>query len=286
MHRALVIGANGQLGRHVVRLVGDNAIAITRNELDMRSDTLRDNFVRLLEQHQPDCVVNAAAFTDVAAAEKDDSDAAIVNGIAPGILAGSCHESRVKFIHCSTDYVFDGHAQHAYLESDTPRPINRYGASKWQGEQVVMSQHPHAAVLRFSWLYNHSGKNFFTMMRGLAASQTELRVVADQCGVPTYSGDAARMLTEFMVHYNAGTAPSGIYHAVPDGHASWNGFACAILPKFHPIHAILGSEYSTQVARPKNSRLDNRKIKALGITVQHWREGLNACNREAAHATA
>jgi dTDP-4-dehydrorhamnose reductase len=286
MHRTLIIGAHGQLGRHVAGLLGAHAIPITRNELDLRSDTLSDDFARLLATHQPECVVNAAAFTDVAAAEKDDSDAVIVNGIAPGILARACHKSRIKFIHCSTDYVFDGHASQAYLESDTPRPINRYGASKWQGEQAVISQNLHAAVLRFSWLYDHSGKNFFTMMRGLAASQTELRIVADQCGVPTYSGDAARMLLEFSVHYNIGTAPAGIYHVVPDGYASWHGFARAILPGFHPMHAILGSEYSTQVVRPKNSRLDNRKIKALGITVKHWRDGLNACKREAAHATA
>ena len=285
MHRTLVIGAHGQLGRHIVRSLGVQAIPVTRSEMDVRSDTLHEDFARMLAIHQPECVVNAAAFTDVAAAEKDDSDAVLVNGIAPGILAHTCHTLRVKFIHCSTDYVFDGHAQHAYLESDTPRPINRYGISKLQGEKAVIAQNPHAAILRFSWLYNHSGKNFFTMMRGLAASQNELRIVADQCGVPTYSGDAARMLLEFSAHYTAGTTPAGIYHAVPDGYTSWHGFACAILQEFQPIHAILGSEYSTQVARPKNSRLDNRKIKALGITVRHWREGLNACNHEAAHAT-
>lgn len=277
----MVLGAGGQLGRHLCRQFGDAAIAITRAQLDLRSDALAHDFSALLAAHSPTHIINAAAFTDVAYAEKDDAEAMQVNARAPEILAAQCAASNLSFIHCSTDYVFDGEKNAAYLESDAVRPINRYGASKAAGEAAVLQAYADASILRFSWLYDAVGKNFFTTMRGFARSQSSLRIVADQVGIPTYAGDAARMVHSLMLQH----APSGIFHCVPDGHTSWHGFACAILPKFHPIQPILAAEYSTSIRRPRDSRLDNRKLKTLGIATRHWHEGLREC-MEAANAAA
>jgi dTDP-4-dehydrorhamnose reductase len=277
----MVIGATGQLGRHLCAQLGADAIAITRNELTFSDSEPSDTIGALLHRHTPDAVINAAAYTQVAAAEDDEAYAIHCNATIPGILAQQCATKGITFVHGSTDYVFDGEKGAPYAESDATYPINAYGRSKLAGEKAVMALHPNAIILRYSWLYDATGTGFFARIRTLAAQQDTLRIVADQIGTPTYAGDAARMT---LAALHAGVA-GGMYHAASCGHTSWHGFAChAVDTERTHIMPILAREYVASVARPRDSRLDSAKLaRAAGVAIPHWREGLARC-KEVAYA--
>jgi dTDP-4-dehydrorhamnose reductase len=191
-------------------------------------------------------------------------------------------------VHYSTDYVFDGMKNGAYLESDPAHPINVYGKSKLAGEDAVRQAGARHLVLRTSWVYAARGKNFLLTILRLAREKSELSVVADQIGAPTCASviaDATAGLVDAVVR-GGDHAALGLYHLTASGETSWHGFAQAILAAAGSstrVHPIPSSEYRTAAARPKNSLLDNGKLlRDFGLRLPHWQSGLVGCVRKLA----
>lgn len=269
----MVLGAGGQLGGHLCAQLGKNAIPIARDALDFSAPNALAQFEALVAQHAPDAIMNAAAYTNVAAAEGDEENAIHCNATMPARIADVCAQQHIMFVHGSTDYVFDGEKGAPYTEEDATAPLNAYGRSKLAGEKAVLSMNPHAIILRYSWLYDSVGTGFFATIRKLAAKQPSLRIVADQIGTPTFAGDAASMSLALLCIKPAG----GIYHVASTGHTSWHGFACHAIDGATSIEPILAQEYTASVPRPKDSRLATDKVAAFGIAIPHWRDGLARC---------
>ncbi len=290
--RVLVTGANGQVGAEVARQLGGRAAvsALGRAELDLADP---DRIVSVLREVRPEVIVNAAAYTAVDRAETEEALAHAVNGVAPGILGEEAKRLGAYVLHYSTDYVFDGAKNGAYVETDAVNPISAYGRTKLEGERRLAASGCDHAVLRTEWVYGPHGKNFLLTMLRLAQERPELRIVDDQRGAPTSSLELGR-LTRALLEGPAGgisaqsiarlRGASGVYHATAAGSTSWCGFARAIFeararrvatfkaPNVVPIPA---SSYPTPAKRPSNSVLDCGKLHAnLGERIGDWRAGL------------
>lgn len=277
--RILVTGANGQVGRELREL------AALHPEIEFffqgREDMPLTNFemIRTVFQTlQPDVLINCAAYTAVDQAEQEREMAFQVNAEAVGVMAALCHEHGCRFIHISTDYVFPGDANSPYVETDTTGPLNVYGASKLAGEQQAIALNPDAIVIRTSWVYASHGKNFVRTMVRLMTERTEVKVVNDQRGRPTYAKDLAGVLLTLATMKEV---PGGIYHFANAGAATWFEFAatigrqivtsCAVLP-------IPSSAFPTPAKRPAYGVLDTSKIEALtGIRPRPWEEAVGEC---------
>lgn len=276
-----VLGARGQVGHHLCALLGTRARGFTSTELDFTSPDFAEILEAVLAKDTPKIVINMAAYTDVAGAENDEARAMQVNAHAVRMLAEALSTRQIPLIHGSTDYVFNGRKDEPYAEDDKTAPLNAYGRSKRAGEEAVLA-YKHGYVLRYSWVYDSAGKNFFTTMKALMAKAESLRIVADQIGAPSYAQDLARATMMF-----ADDLPKpGIYHMSAGGYTSWHGFADAIAETLKlanqpvvtkTIEPISTEEYGGPVARPLCSRLDTAKLTALGIEMPHWRDGLARC---------
>jgi dTDP-4-dehydrorhamnose reductase len=291
--RVLVAGAGGQVGAEVARELGALAqvVAHDRTSLDLSHP---DRIVARIREARPDVIVNAAAYTAVDRAETDEELAHTVNGVAPGIMAGEAKRCGALLLHFSTDYVFDGSAERPYVESDAVNPLGAYGRTKLAGERAVAASGCAHLTLRTSWVYGPRGKNFVLTMLRLAASQPELRVVGDQRGAPTSSGQIARAVREIFTGGQARVIvaadvarvkeATGLYHASAAGETTWFGFAQEIFamrartaPAFSAprVVAIATAEYPTPARRPAYSVLSSEKLAAsLGVRIPAWREGL------------
>lgn len=271
--RVLLFGANGQVGSRLKELLGDDCIALTRTECDLAQ--INEKQVRaLIESHEPDIIINAAADTKVDAAEKDDTTAVLVNTTAPGILARAA--GSIPFVHFSTDYVFDGTAA-PYTEAAACNPVNRYGQSKWRGEQEVLAAGGRAVIFRLQWVYDVRGANFMLTMQRLMRERAVLRVVADQFGAPTPAPRIAHAVVQALPRIISGELPTGIYHMASAGHTTWHGFACAIAhglkdSKAEMVEALVTSEYPTPAPRANDTRLDCSALARHGIALPHWRD--------------
>ena len=279
--KVLVVGAGGQLGREML-LAGDHRFecaALTRQELDI-GDAVA--VVYALSAHRPQVVINAAAYTKVDMAEIDADAAFRANAEGPGNLARACLAQKIRLIHVSTDFVFDGESSHPYQPSAPTAPLNEYGRGKLAGEQAVLSVAPGALVMRTGWVYSRFGGNFVKSMLRLMAERDELSIVADQVGTPTW----ARGLAAALWAATARPALSGIYHWSDEGQCSWYEFAVAIYEEAsnlglleHPvtIRPIKSSEYPTPARRPAYSVLDKtaswRELELSGVP---WRSQLAA----------
>jgi dTDP-4-dehydrorhamnose reductase len=269
-----VTGASGQVGGEIQRLY-PNATYLTRNEVDLSSI---ESIATYFKGKKPKLIVNCSAYTQVDLAEKEQELANKVNAIAPGILAGLCE----KFIHFSTDYIFDGQGFRPYRESDSTGPTGIYGKTKLAGEKAVLTANSDAVVIRTSWVYSDIGKNFVKTMLKLGAERSELKVVGDQIGTPTYAKDLANLVVQNgIVNWNF---KSGIYHYSNEGVASWFDLAYEIIriKKLScRVQPIKTEEYPTPAKRPHFSVLDKSKIKnELGIEIPHWKESLELCLRK------
>ena len=278
--KILVIGALGQLGFELARLLpahGD-VTALDRTQLELENAEAIRATVRAL---RPALIVNAAAYTAVDRAEQEPEQAEAINAHAPGVLAEEAKRLGALLIHYSTDYVFDGAATEAYREDAPTNPINAYGRSKLHGEQAVLASGAPCLVLRTSWVYGLRGQNFLLTIRRLASEREELRIVADQLGVPNWSHELAES-TSALVGKGLGVLieRSGLYHMSARGSASWFEFARAIIgsvdkPRVVPITT---AEYPTPARRPLRSVLATAKFeRVFGLSLADWRSTLERC---------
>lgn len=277
--KTLIVGKNGQLARELVLRApqGCEVTALGSGEMDIRD---REAVSRVLETLQPVLVINAAAYTAVDRAESEPDQAYALNGHGVAHLAEAARSVSAKFVHISTDFVFDGRNSTPYLPNDRPNPVSVYGASKLEGERLAGAFcGPEALIIRTSWLYGVHGRNFVTTMLKLMAEREELRVVADQVGTPTWTGGLAA-----AIYALAGMEAFGIQHWSDAGVASWYDLAVAIqeealalgiLKRAIPVLPIRTEEYPTPARRPAYSVLDKSDTwQLLGEAAPHWRVNL------------
>jgi dTDP-4-dehydrorhamnose reductase len=280
--KVVVVGAGGQLGRELVRTapVAVECVALTRSELDVADPRA---VTAALAELAPGVVINAAAYTAVDAAESEPEAAHLANVEGPTNLARACSSlGDVGLIHVSTDFVFDGKASRPYGTDALPAPLGEYGQSKLAGELAVRGILPGALVIRTGWVYSRFGSNFVKTMLRLMAGRSELGVVADQVGTPTW----ARGLAEVTWAAVARPRLDDIYHWSDAGVCSWYDFAVAIHEEAHAIgllerpvriSPITTADYPTAARRPAYSVLDKTSAwRDLGMEALHWRVQLRA----------
>ena len=277
--RVLVLGAGGQVGRAVARVMAGQheVIEKTREELDIGDAAAVG---RVLADAKPDWLVNAAAYTAVDLAEDNAESAWAVNDAAVGVLAEAGRRHRARLVHISTDFVFDGTSNRAYTPQDVPHPLGVYGESKLAGERRALDAACEAVVVRTAWVYASAGRNFVLTMLRLMREREQVRVVSDQIGAPTWATGLANALRDLV---ESGPA-KGIYHWTDLGLASWYDFAVAIqdealdrglLSRRAAIVPIATSDYPTRARRPAFSVLDTSAMRALVATpAVHWRHNL------------
>ncbi|MDR2683718.1 MAG: dTDP-4-dehydrorhamnose reductase [Dysgonamonadaceae bacterium] len=281
----LITGAKGQLGSEIQQIAalypGFHFIPTDVAELDL---TDRAAIARYLAAHPIDYIVNCAAYTAVDKAETEAERCYTINCDAVSNLAEAA-ASRTKIIHISTDYVFDGQATVPYRETDPTHPQSVYGKSKRAGEEALLKACPESIVIRTAWLYSVYGNNFVKTMLRLARERSELKVVCDQQGAPTYAADLAQAILSVIVHAEqSGLFPAGIYHYSNEGVTTWFDFTKKILQLAGittcTVHPIPASQYPAPAPRPGYSVLDKSKIKeTFGIVVPDWEESLRRCIR-------
>ena len=284
--RILIAGRDGQVGWELARsMTGFGSVtAVSRAEMDLASD---DSIRAVVRAVKPHLIVNAAAYTAVDKAESEPELARRINADAVATLAAEAKALGAAIIHYSTDYVFDGQKTAPYIEEDATNPLGVYGRTKLAGEQALANAGIPYLVLRTSWVYGTRGKNFLLTILRLAAEKPELRIVADQFGAPTWSRDIASATATMAERWiGSGAADrSGIYHLTAAGETSWHGFATEALrlqnKKPARLIPIPTSEYPTPAARPKNSRLDCRKLQnVFGVKLPDWSDSLDKVIRE------
>lgn len=282
--RWVVTGAGGQLGRCLVARLQDDpanelAAGFDRRALDIADAAALDRVFDTMPGGAPDVVVNAAAMTQVDRCETEPQEAAAANTTGPAALAQLCQELGARFVHVSTDYVFDGAGTRPYTETDPTSPRSVYGSSKLEGERRVLAAQPEAIVVRTAWVFG-PGRNFVRTILEAAArvrrgEAPPLRVVDDQRGSPSYAGDLADGIVR-LVDANA----RGLVHLTNAGVATWWELARAAVDAWgHPelaIEKVRTEEFPRPAPRPAWSVLDNAKAEGLGVRLRDWREGLRS----------
>lgn len=292
MRKILLTGKNGQVGWELQRTLASlgQVIALDREDLDLSDpDAIRHK----VREIQPHLIVNPAAHTAVDKAETEPELAMAINGIAPAIFAEEAKKLDALLVHYSTDYIFDGSKTGAYLEDDAPNPLGVYGKTKLAGEQAISATGCNYLILRTSWVYGARGKNFLLTMLRLARERSELRIVDDQIGAPTWCRSLGEVTAQILAQLYAPNAAknileqvSGTYHLTSAGSVSWCGFAGEIirLADIQPalrVVPISSREYPTPAARPMNSVLSNEKLmRTFGLNAGSWQESLQLCMQE------
>lgn len=288
--KILLTGLDGQLGKQLQSFLpplGD-LTTVGRGTLDLANP---EDIYKAIEEVKPEIIVNAAAYTAVDKSESEVELATAVNGTAPGILAAEAERLGATLIHVSTDYVFDGSRSVPYLETDPTNPLGAYGASKLKGEEAIEKTNAKYVIIRTAWVYGAYGKgNFVKTMLRLGKEREELRVVYDQVGTPTWTGDLAGAISELIPRLNGDNF--GIYHYTNSGAISWYDFAIAIFEeaeklgfplKIKRVVPITTAEYPTPAKRPAYSVLNCAKIsQVLETYPPHWRQGLRKMLKELA----
>ena len=283
----LLIGCNGQVGTQLRKTLQpySNLIPVARPVVELaQPETIKD----LIKQHQPEIIINAAAYTSVDKAESEPELANAVNAIASKVLAQEAEKLPASLIHISTDYVFDGKSSSHYGEEDSTKPLSVYGKTKLAAGQAIRSSCSNHIILRTAWVYGVAGKsNFVKTMLRLGAEKPELKIVADQIGSPTRAKDIAQTIASLISN---NSDRSGTYLYTNSGVASWYDFAVAIFEearlldfplKIERIIPITTSEYPTAATRPSYSVLNCGKISALMETIPpHWRQSLREMLQE------
>ncbi len=265
--KVLVTGAGGQLGLELKELLprrGHEAVAFARKELDVTDARAVE---QALEQHAPDLVINAAAYTNVDGCESEPTHAYWANALGPRNLGQYCERSGCEFLHVSTNYVFDGAREHPYEPFDLPNPISAYGRTKLAGEEYVKHLSTRWYIVRSAGLYGE-GHNFVRTMLRLGKERDSIKVKYDEFISPTYARDLAQGIADVVDGHLY-----GVYHLTNAGSCSWYEFARQIFELTDlkvEVIPVPGSEYPLPAARPANGVLSN-----LGsLKLRHWREAL------------
>ena len=300
--RILLTGKKGQVGAQLAALLPTlgEVVAFDRHELDLLNP---DQLRRAIRDVQPDMIVNAAAYTSVDQAEREEKQAHIINVDAPALMAEEAKRIGALLVHYSTDYVFDGSSSLPYAETDQPNPLNVYGKTKLAGEEAIRAIGASHLIFRTAWVYGTSGRNFLLTILRLATEREELKVVCDQFGAPTWSHEiaegTARVLRQLSQQGREAISKfGGIYHMTAAGKTSWFEFASVILEhasrmprgvswfegttKGQPlvtrrVTAITTDEYATLARRPAYSVLSNSHLKQdFGLELTDWSLQLHA----------
>ena len=275
--KILITGINGQVGHALMReLTEHELIGLTRKDCDLAN---LDQIRQVIDRYQPELIINPAAYTKVDQAEDEAELAFKINRDAPKVMAEKAREYHIPLIHFSTDYVFDGEKEGAYVEDDPMHPLGVYGQSKCAGEEAIQGVGGLVYIFRTSWVYSTIGHNFYLTMKKLSSERGELKVVADQIGVPTSNRFIAEQIKHVIPQLSENN--TGIFHLVPDGSCSWYEFAKAIISQTNPqfnldnLHGITSDDFPTRTKRPKNSVLFNVKIKKrFNLSFNNWLQEL------------
>jgi dTDP-4-dehydrorhamnose reductase len=302
--RILLTGKTGQVGRELARLlrgVGE-VTALERQQLDLAKP---EEIRRVVRAARPEWIVNAAAYTAVDRAESEESAARAINAVAPGVLAEEAKRAGALLVHYSTDYVYDGTKRLPYEENDPTNPLSVYGRTKLEGEKAIQQANPAYLIFRTAWVYAREGHNFLLTILRLASEKEELRIVRDQTGAPTSSGEIAAGTVKVLeqIRKTAGDVRQwpeirGIYHMSAAGETNWYEFAKLIVElaarqsrpdvwlaaamRGRPLIArriipIATEEYPTPARRPLYSVLSNKRLnREFGVTLPDWKAQVRA----------
>ncbi len=287
--KILVTGKTGQVGWRLARLlpaVGET-IAVGRETIDLADP---DSIRKVVREVRPDVIVNVAGYTHVDKAESEPDLVHAVNAVAPGVLAEEAKHVGALLVHYSSVYVFDGTKPAPYIETDAPRPVNVYGHSKLLGEQAVTAVGGEHLILRASWVYDTRGRNFVLTMLALAAERSDLNVVDDQIGSPTWAQSIAEATCHLLLEVGRARAATGIYNLAASGQVSRYDFTARIIeataglrpgrkpPRLLPIKT---PDFPLPAPRPLNSCLDCAKlVGTFDLAPTTWQEQLSACMAE------
>jgi dTDP-4-dehydrorhamnose reductase len=282
----LITGSKGQLGNEIKvaskKIFGHDFIFTDIETLDITDGEKTNDFIK---DTKPDWIINCAAYNYVDKAEEESEKAMMINGLAVRNISSVIRDSPTRFIHLSSDYVFDGTSNVPYRESDKPNPLSVYGRSKAEGEKYALL-HPGTVVIRTSWLYSSFGNNFVKTILKLANEKESINVVKDQVGTPTYAADLAHAIIQIITSVNNHQIAfnAGIYNFSNEGSCSWFDFAQAIVEdaglkcKVIPIET---KDYPSVAVRPLYSVLSKVKItENYRLAIPHWRTSLAKCIKE------
>lgn len=278
----LVTGSNGQLGQSLRTVVSGSNDKYFFTDIDQLDITDKQAVINFIETNDIEVVVNCAAFTDVESAEDNYEAAELLNSEAVRNLADAIKSKKGWLIHISTDYVFGGNRKNTpYRENEPVNPTGVYGLTKLHGEEQIIASGVQHIIIRTAWLYSEFGNNFVKTMLRLMKEKSEIKVVFDQCGTPTYARDLALIINK-IISERKFEGNEGVYNFSNEGVCSWYDFAQIISKyvidsscKINPCHS---HEFPTKVIRPAYSVLDKTKIKkTFRIEIPYWIDSLNKC---------
>jgi dTDP-4-dehydrorhamnose reductase len=287
--KILLFGKNGQVGWELQRSLAPlgELVALAQGSTGLCADfTQPEALADTVRAVRPDVIVNAAAHTAVDKAESEPALARAINATAPGVLAREAAALGAWLVHYSTDYVFDGSGSQPWQETDSPAPLNVYGQTKLEGEQLVAQHSPRHLILRTSWVYAARGGNFAKTMLRLAKERDRLTVIDDQFGAPTGAELLADVTAHAIRHLQKHPEHAGLYHVAAAGQTSWYGYAnevlsiaraagVAIKTESSAVEAVPSTAFATPARRPHNSRLDTRKLQTtFGLVLPPWQQGV------------
>ena len=280
--KVLVTGANGQLGWELQQAAKANPnfefIFLDRSAMDLSNP---DGLLKIIESYAPSAIINTAAYTAVDKAETEKSLAHVINAEAVAELASIAKNKNIPFITYSTDYVFSGNAAIPYVTDTQLAPVNYYGKTKADGEQMALAANPDSIIIRTSWVFSSHGNNFVKTMMRFMKERDSLNIVADQKGRPTYAKDLAIATMKMIEAIEAGKTIKGVYHFANQGETTWFDFAkkiqsvAGLTCEVNPIKTV---DFPTPAKRPAYSVLDTSRIeKEIGLQIPHWETALQAC---------
>ena len=268
--RILIIGSSGQVGSALVKVLKDKCILITPPNLFFEGVSYKD-LSEKLETLRPTTIINTLAYTNVDKAENDEEKVLKLNTIFPTMLANWCSQNKSLLVHYSSDYVHSGEITNPYSETDKSHPTNFYGLTKLKGDTNILSSSANSIILRCSWIYSCTHHSFFKTMLQKMQNDTTLKIVNDQFGTPTSARWIAQ-ITNTLIEDDKLTKGAKIINCVPNGYTSWYGFSVEIFEQLRKIGfslktknilPICSEDIKQKAKRPKNSRLNNGKLKSI-----------------------
>jgi dTDP-4-dehydrorhamnose reductase len=283
MARILITGAKGQLGNEL-KVVSKNFYGydFIFTDIDILDITNPEQTTDFIKKNNPDWIINCAAYNLVDKAESEPDMAMLINGIAVKNITEVIRGTECRFIHISSDYIYDGNSNVPYNEYSPANPLSAYGRSKLAGEKFALL-HQGSMIIRTSWLYSSFGSNFVKTILKNAKEKESLRVVSDQTGTPTYAADLAEAIMSIIsgVIRNQIALNAGIYNYSNEGVCTWYDFAVEIILEAGltcQVIPVLSKDYQSVAHRPAYSVMNKSKIKDnYGLTIPHWRTGLKRC---------